>query len=62
MLGPSMATLDRLGAKNDVAIAERGEVEIGETMRYQYWYRDPNVWICDNGFNLTNGYEITWTP
>ena len=25
MIGPSMATLDRLGAKNDVAIFQRGE-------------------------------------
>ncbi len=45
-----------------ISLAELGEVEIGETKRYQYWYRDPNVWICDNGFNLTNGYEVTWTP
>ena len=44
-----------------ISIAELGGVEIGETKRYQYWYRDPNVWICDNGFNLTNGYEVTWT-
>ena len=44
-----------------ISIAELGGVEIGETKRYQYWYRDPDVWICDNGFNLTKGYEVTWT-
>ena len=48
-------------ASTTVSIADRGEVQIGETKRYQCWYRDPNVWLCDNGFNLTNGYEVTWT-
>lgn len=45
-----------------ISIATKGEVIVGDTKYYQYWYRDPNVWICDNGFNTTNGYEVTWTP
>jgi hypothetical protein len=45
-----------------VSIATKGEVIVGDTKYYQYWYRDPNVWICDNGFNTTNGYKVTWTP
>jgi hypothetical protein len=49
-------------SSSTISIATRGEVIVGDTKFYQYWYRDPNVWICDNGFNTTNGYEVTWTP
>ena len=49
-------------SSSTISVATKGEVNVGDTKYYQYWYRDPNVWICDNGFNTTNGYEITWTP
>ena len=45
-----------------VSIANKGGVNAGETKRYQLWYRDSTGSPCNNDFNLTNGYEITWTP
>ncbi len=33
----------------------------GGTRRYQYWFRTP-VGSCSLGANLTNGYEVLWTP
>jgi hypothetical protein len=34
----------------------------GQTRRLQGWYRDPQNSPCGNPFNLTNGYEVTFTP
>ncbi len=45
-----------------ISIASRGGVSVGDTKRYQLWYRDTGGSPCNSGFNLTNGYEITWTP
>jgi len=42
-------------------IAANGGVSAGDTKRYQIWYRDPNSSPCSTQFNLSNGYEITWT-
>ena len=33
----------------------------GVTRRYQYWFRTP-LGPCGYQANLTNGYEISWTP
>ncbi len=35
---------------------------LGEPVRYQAWYRNASVSPCGVGFNLTNGYEVTWVP
>ena len=51
--GASITTID---------IAAKGGVVPGDTRRYQVWYRDPAAIPCTNGFNLTNGYELTWAP
>ncbi|MCH2105637.1 MAG: endonuclease, partial [Planctomycetes bacterium] len=43
-------------------IAEQGGVSAGDLKRYQLWYRDTNGSPCESGFNLSNGYEVIWTP
>ena len=49
-------------SSTSISIADRGGVSAGDTKRYQIWYRDSGGSPCNSGFNLTNGYEITWTP
>lgn len=34
----------------------------GDTRRFQIWYRDPIAGPCGSGFNLTNGYGVTFVP
>lgn len=34
----------------------------GQTRRFQTWYRDPVGGPCGNGTNLTNGYQMTFSP
>jgi len=42
-----------------------GGVVPGDTKRYQCWYRDNSggqpCGVGVNDFNLSNGYEITWS-
>jgi hypothetical protein len=47
-------------ASTTISIATDGAVNIGDTKRYQYWYRDTGSSPCSTLFNLSNGYEITW--
>jgi hypothetical protein len=48
-------------ASTSVSISAQGGVGPGSGDRYyQYWYRDPVIGPCGSGFNLTNGYGITW--
>ena len=42
------------------SIATGGNISVGQTRRYQYWYRDSGTSPCNSLFNLTNGYEVTW--
>lgn len=50
------------GSSNtSISIATKGAVSAGDTKRYQEWYRDPSNSPCGSTFNLTNGYELTWT-
>ena len=46
-------------AATSVNIAASGGVSPGDTKCYQYWYRDP-AGPCGSGFNLTNGYQVSW--
>ena len=52
---------DNLGSSATAgSIATKGNVSVGDTKRYQLWYRDADTSPCGNLFNLTNGYEVTW--
>jgi YVTN family beta-propeller protein len=44
----------------DPSVSVAGQVQAGDTRRYQLWYRDPASGPCGTGFNLSNGYEIAW--
>ena len=49
-------------SQTTIPIADKGGVSAGDLRRYQHWYRDTDSTPCGSGFNLTNGYELTWTP
>ena len=52
--GESATTID---------LAAKGGVSAGDLRRYQLWFRDPGAGSpCGNGFNLSNGLELTWAP
>ena len=52
---------DASGASfSSIDIASKGGVSVGDTKRYQIWYRDPNTSPCGLGFNLSNGVEVVW--
>ncbi|MDP6409463.1 MAG: hypothetical protein QGI46_08810 [Planctomycetota bacterium] len=44
----------------DPSISQDGAVSPGDTRYYQLWYRDPNGGPCGSGFNLTNGFAVSW--
>jgi len=39
----------------------QGGWSAGDTRRFQVWYRDPVGGPCGTGFNLTHGFEVTFT-
>jgi len=49
-------------SRTTTSIASRGEVSPGEIKYYQCFYRDVNGSPCGSLFNLSNGYQIKWTP
>lgn len=53
---------DASGVADSSAITTAGSgLAAGDTKSYQFWYRDPAGSPCGAFFNLSNGYEITWT-
>ncbi|MCH2105226.1 MAG: hypothetical protein MK291_01130 [Planctomycetes bacterium] len=47
-------------SETTASISGLGGVQPGDVKRYQLWYRDPDTTPCGSGFNLSNGYELTW--
>lgn len=41
-------------------LGAQGGWNAGDTRRFQAWYRDPVTGPCTTGFNLSNGYEVTF--
>ena len=53
---------DSSGASaTNISVATKGGCAAGDVKRYQIWYRDPGGSPCATQFNLSNGYEITWS-
>ena len=49
-------------APGDAAVSIRGSIPmIGGQYLYQAWYRSP-AGPCGGAVNLTNGYQLNWTP
>lgn len=42
------------------SIVTAGNVLPGQTRRYQYWYRDPQISPCGTGSNFTQGIVVNW--
>ena len=58
-----VVTADIFGdSSTSLDVASAGGVSAGDVKRYQLWYRNPGISSCLSGFNLTNGYEVAWTP
>jgi hypothetical protein len=47
-------------SQTTTSISLVGGVQPGDVKRYQIWYRNPDTTPCGAGFNLSNGYELTW--
>jgi hypothetical protein len=48
-------------AAGDPTLSVKGGVSPGDIREYQVWYRNAATFCTISTFNLTNGYEITWT-
>ena len=51
---------NNFSVQTTLPIAASANVSIGQTKRYQYWYRDSGASHSNSQFNLSNGYEVTW--
>ena len=54
---PSVAEM----SVNATCMGTAGTIFPGATKCYQYWYRNPGTSPCGSGFNLSNGWTVTWT-
>ncbi|MCY2959047.1 MAG: hypothetical protein NTY35_02690 [Planctomycetota bacterium] len=67
-------TVIRLGTKSnaagssqypvgaDIRISVRGANAAGNSRSYQVWYRNAAAFCQAETYNLTNGWQVTWTP
>ncbi len=53
----TIAFLDGAGSTSTTALAANANP--GQTLNYQYWFRDPQN-ACGGGFNFTNGWTVNW--
>jgi hypothetical protein len=53
---PATAQMTELATDHGPA----GTIQAGDTLCYQYWYRDPGGSPCGSNFNLSNAVSITW--
>lgn len=49
-------------AESTISVASQGAASAGQTLGYQWWYRDSIGSPCAGGFNLSNAVEVTWAP
>jgi len=49
-------------SRTTTSIASKGKVSPGEMKHYQYFYRDLSGSPCGSLFNLSNAYQVRWTP
>jgi hypothetical protein len=47
---------------SDPSLSSLGAITVPGTYDYQVWYRNAASFCTPSTFNLTNGYEIQWTP
>jgi len=56
-----LMSTDAAGAVNSsVSLVTEGAITPGDTVHYQFWFRDPVVSVCGSGSNLTNALTVTW--
>jgi hypothetical protein len=46
----------------DTSVSVRGQVASPGIRDYQVWFRNAAPFCTPSTFNLTNGFEVTWTP
>ena len=46
----------------DQSVAVRGQATPGAVRTYQVWYRNAAAYCSASTFNLTNGWQLVWTP
>jgi len=47
-------------ASSSVVLSVEDAISAGQTLHYQFWFRDPVGAPCGNGFNTTNALTILW--
>ena len=53
--------LDGSGSGSTTAsIVTEGNVSIGDTRYYQFWYRDPSLSVCGTGSSFSAGLCVVW--
>jgi hypothetical protein len=46
----------------DASVSVRGQVHAPGVRDYQVWYRNAAPFCTPSTFNLTNGFQVTWSP